>query len=87
MYRTSFDSGKTGFTSLSLGRDNDFISEVELNGQKLGVVWYGPHPLDLRNALREGENQLTIRYTTTLWNAKGKNELQPSGLLGPVSLR
>jgi hypothetical protein len=87
VYRTTFDAEHTHFTSLSLGRDNDFISEVELNGRKLGVVWYGPLPLNLRNALRTGENQLTIRYTTTLWNAMGKDELQPSGLLGPVTLR
>ena len=87
VYRTTFVAGHAGFTALHLGRDNDFISEVELNGQKLGVVWYGAKPLDLRNALREGGNELTIRYTTTLWNAMGKEELQPSGLLGPVSLK
>ncbi len=87
IYRTTFDPGQTGFTSLSIGRDNDFISEVELNGKSLGVIWYGPKPLNLGAALIKGENQLTIRYTTTPWNAMGKEELQPSGLLGPVELR
>ena len=87
IYRTTFDPGQTGFTSLGIGRDNDFISEVGLNGKMLGVIWYGSRPLELHNVLRKGENQLTIRYTTTLWNAMGKEELQPSGLLGPVTLR
>jgi hypothetical protein len=38
-------------------------------------------------SLRKGENQLTVRYTTTLWNAMDRKEPQPSGLLGPVTLR
>lgn len=87
VYRTSFHLTEAPYTRLDLGWDNDFISEVELNGRKLGVNWYGSRLFDLHGALREGENQLTIRYTTTLWNAMGKKELQPSGLIGPVTLR
>lgn len=87
VYRNAFNAELTEFTHLSLGQDNDFISDVELNGKKLGVIWYGSRPLELRNALRKGENELTIRYTTTLWNAMGKEKPQPSGLIGPVTLR
>lgn len=86
VYRTTFQLDKASYTRLNLGWDNDFISEVELNGRKLGVNWYGSRLFDLHGALRKGENQLTIRYTTTLWNAMGKRELQPSGLIGPVTL-
>jgi alpha-L-rhamnosidase len=86
-YQTSFNLDVTDYTQLSIGQDNDFISEVELNGKKLGVIWYGSRPFELGDALRKGENRLIIRYTTTLWNAMDKKELQPSGLMGPVILR
>ncbi len=87
VYRTSFRLSETPYTRLDLGWDNDFICEVELNGRKLGVNWYGARLFDLRDVLRKGENELTIRYTTTLWNALGRNPPQPSGLTGPVRLR
>ena len=87
VYRTSFRCTDTSHTRLDLGWDNDFISEVELNGHNLGVNWYGSHLIDLKDALKRGINQLTIRYTTTLWNAMGKQPSQPSGLIGPVQLR
>ncbi len=86
-YQTTFHLDAAEHTHLSIGQDNDFISEVELNGKKLGVIWYGSRLLELGAALRQGENQLSIRYTTTLWNAMGNPKLQPSGLLGPVELR
>ena len=87
VYQTTFTLDRTHFTKLDLGRDNDFISEVELNGHKLGVSWYGAPVFDLHESLRKGENQLTVRYTTTLWNAMDKKELQAAGLMGPVTLR
>ena len=87
VYETTFKLDGTPFSQLDLGWDNDFISEVEVNGRKLGVNWYGSRLFDLQAALRPGENQLTIRYTTTLWNAMGKKPLQPTGLMGPVTLR
>lgn len=87
VYRNTFSLDQTEFTYLHLGQDNDFISEIELNGEKLGVIWYGSRPIDLKSALRKGENQLTIRYTTTLWNAMKQEKLQSSGLLGPVMLK
>lgn len=86
VYRSEFDLDHTDFTQLRLGLDNDFISEVELNGKSLGVIWYGIKPLDLKGSLKKGRNKLTIRYTTTLWNAMKREDHQPSGILGPVSL-
>jgi hypothetical protein len=87
VYQTTFRLDETPYTTLDLGWDNDFISEVELNGHKLGVNWYGSRRFDLQGALEKGENHLTIRYTTTLWNAMKDRDLQPSGLIGHVTLR
>ena len=87
VYRTTFHLDELSYARLDLGCDNDFISEVKLNGHKLGVNWYGSPVFELGEALRKGENHLAIRYTTTLWNTMGKQKLQPSGLIGPVTLR
>jgi hypothetical protein len=87
VYKTTFHLDEVPFTQLGLGWDNDFISEVELNGSKLGVNWYGSRLFDIHDALRDGDNELTIRYTTTLWNSMGRKPLQPAGLIGPVTLR
>jgi len=87
VYRATFDLDEAAYTRLDLGWDNDFISEVELNGRKLGVNWYGSPVFELGDSLREGENRLTVRYTTTLWNAMREQNPQPSGLIGPVTLR
>jgi hypothetical protein len=87
VYRGTFKLDPTSHTHLELGWDNDFISEVEINGHKLGVNWYGEPRFHLKDALRKGENELIIRYTTTLWNSMDKQPLQPSGLIGPLTLR
>ena len=44
------------------------ISEVFVNGQSAGVKYYGRRQYDISNLLREGENNLEIRVTTTLGN-------------------
>jgi hypothetical protein len=85
-YTTTFNLEETSFTQLDLGWDNDFISEVTLNGTKLGVNWYGSRRFNVGGIVKKGSNTLTIRYTTTLWNGMGKTPLQPSGLIGPVKL-
>jgi hypothetical protein len=83
---TKFNLDDAAFNKLDLGWDNDFISEVTLNGTKLGVNWYGSRLFDVGGIVKKGSNALTIRYTTTLWNSMGKTPLQPSGLIGPVKL-
>jgi hypothetical protein len=85
-YKTTFNVKDTSYARLDLGWDNDFISEVQLNGVKLGVNWYGTKLFDTGKALKKGPNKLTIRYTTTLWNHMKKKQLQPTGLIGPVRL-
>jgi hypothetical protein len=75
------------------------ISEVEINGVKLGFKWYGKHIYDTKNALKKGQNSIKIKLTTTLGNyAKSltdnavakqwiKNQpINSMGLIGPVKI-
>jgi hypothetical protein len=86
-YKTTFIVEDGSYAYLDLGWDNDFISEVILNGTKLGVNWYGSRLFEVGKAIQKGSNELTVRYTTTLWNHMKNNPPQPAGLIGPVRLR
>ncbi len=117
-------------TRLSLGSLPSGLAHVFVNDVDCGVVWCAPWEADISSALREGENEIEIRYTNNWYNRlvgdcflpegervtrstlrywqvrrgrtdpkrSGKtlptncsgpsmfDELQPSGLLGPVRL-
>jgi len=67
-YHTSFQLEKTGWAFLDLGMERH-ITEVKLNGEELGIRWWGRHLYPIGpGILKEGENQLEIIYTTTLAN-------------------
>ena len=44
------------------------VSEVFVNGQSVGVQYYGRRLYDLSKTLHEGENDLEVRVTTTMGN-------------------
>jgi hypothetical protein len=44
------------------------LAEVQLNGQPIGTAWTAPYRLDITDALRKGDNQLSIRVTNTWAN-------------------
>ncbi len=82
---------------IDAGLTHDGVTEVILNGESLGVKWYGDRIFPLGSALRQGDNTLTVRVTTTLGNyckSLKKNEtaqswtahqpVYPMGLAGPV---
>ncbi len=83
-YTTRFALDDLSFNRLDLGWDNDFISEITLNGTFVGVNWYGSKLFDVRPMIKQGENTLVIKYTTTLNNKMKRSK--PSGLIGPVRL-
>jgi hypothetical protein len=127
---TTFQPFNFSTFQLSLGPLPSGLAHVFVNGKDCGVVWCAPWEADISSALREGENEIEIRYTnnwhnrlvgdcflpegervtrSTLryWQGRrgrtdpkrpGKtlptncsgpsmfDELQPSGLLGPVRL-
>jgi hypothetical protein len=100
-YRTTFDIDYPGEMILDLGTVHD-ISEVELNGENIGVCWWGSHRYHIyENKLTPGTNTIEIKITNVLNNycqsldnnatarafiESGTQELLPSGLLGPVRL-
>jgi len=67
-YHTTVRLDDTDWAFLDLGPERH-VSEIKLNGVDLGVKWWGRHLYRLpEGALRQGENELTISYTTTLAN-------------------
>jgi hypothetical protein len=66
-YRTEFEVKEVTRIGLSLGRVEG-VSEAVLNGQRLGVRWYGRHLYELGDAIRPGRNVLEVTVTTTLFN-------------------
>ena len=128
---TTFQPFNFSTFQLSLGELPTGLAHVFVNGKDCGVVWCAPWEADISSAVREGENEIEIRYTnnwhnrlvgdcflsaeervtqSTLryWQVRrgrtdpkrpGKtlptlcsgpsmfDELQPSGILGPVCLK
>jgi len=89
---------RDSYAYLNLGEVNG-ISEVSVNGNKLGFKWYGNHLYDLKNALKEGSNTIEIKITTVLGNyckSLDNNSIAQRwtrrqsyasvGLIGPVKL-
>ena len=68
IYRTDFNLDDTEWAFLDLGLEKH-VSEIKVNGQDLGVRWWGRHLYPIPpEVLNEGENKLEIAYTTTLAN-------------------
>jgi len=100
-YVTEFEVADRTRTFLDLGKVCE-ISEVTLNGQSIGVRWYGQHEYDLTEGLRPGKNRLEIKVTNVLFNycrslkdnpvaahwikRDSKDEPLSAGLIGPVRL-
>jgi len=75
------------------------VSEVMINGESLGIRWYGRHRFPVAGNLMKGSNDIRIRVTTTLGNyikslvdnptaqrwTRGQ-EYHSLGVLGPVRL-
>ncbi len=85
---------------LNLGKVAD-IAEVSVNGQPMGVRWFGRRIYDLGGVLHEGENSIEVKVTTLLSNyvatlkdnavaqrfvLRRNTPPVPMGLIGPVKL-
>ncbi len=63
---------------LDLGRVAH-IAEVILNGKPLGVLWCEPYAVNLREHLRAGNNELTVKVTGTWFNRLVHDAALPAG--------
>ncbi len=97
-YKTTFSLDENA-KWLQLEKVNKGVTEVFLNGEQVGLNWYGKPVFNIEKAVKSGENQLEIKYTTVLSNyvmSLGNNPTAerwtrgytkiPSGLEGEVTL-
>ena len=53
---------------IKLSDVNEGVTELFINGEKIGMKWYGNHCYDVSKAIKKGENKIKIKLTTTLAN-------------------
>jgi hypothetical protein len=78
-YKITFDSDGRG-KWLSLNNLNRGIAEVFLNGVDAGVCWYGKPEFNISSLLKQGENTLLIKYTSTLSNYVRTLKVNPAAV-------
>lgn len=97
-YKTTINN-VVGFTHVDLGDTNEGVTELFVNDQKVGTHWYGKALYPVADYLKDGENEIEVRYTTVLANycksidnpltngwTRRYNDYVPIGLQGPVNL-
>ena len=68
MYATTFDwSNNSEPLQLDLGMVN-MIAEVFVNGEKVRTLWCSPYSLDISQYVKQGENNLQVKVTSTWFN-------------------
>ena len=90
-YETTFEvpsAKRASLGMLDLGKING-VSEAWLNGQSLGIRWYGLHQYPAAGLLKAGANHLQVKVSTLLFNGAGseKEPRESTGMPGPVLLR
>ena len=69
IYRTTFRTSPTSKpTKLSLGEVRTGLAHVYVNGVDCGTLWCAPWEADISAAVRDGVNQLEIRYINNWYN-------------------
>lgn len=66
-YSTRFNNN-AAYCFLTLKDVNEAVTQLHVNGELVGMKWYGKHIYDMSAHLQAGENKLEIRLTTTLAN-------------------
>ncbi|MDB4584227.1 glycosyl hydrolase, partial [Draconibacterium sp.] len=98
IYEKTINSSSDPFQYIDLG-DVRGVSELTLNDELMGTRWYGAHIYNLKSALKEGENKISIKLTTITGNyMKGlkdnvvaqnwtrRQDYYPMGIIGPVRI-
>jgi hypothetical protein len=79
VYQNSFYIDSQKFYAASIEFDSVYnIASVRINGINCGTVWTQPYTLDIRKAIKPGENKIEIEVTNTWHNRLiGDNLLPP----------
>ena len=76
-YKTQFEN-KEEVSYIVLSEVNEAVSELIVNGEHLGMKWYGNHSYDVSPYMQEGTNEIEIKLTTTLANYCRTLRLDPT---------
>ncbi|MCC8152728.1 MAG: hypothetical protein LIP01_00020 [Tannerellaceae bacterium] len=99
-YTTRINNDKIEQHSLlDAGLTHSGITELVINGETVGIKWYGERIFDIQDKLHPGENEITIKVTTVLSNYVRSlrdnpaatrwdfaTDFKPMGLIGPVKI-
>ena len=87
IYGTSGGPYRNGTWGGSCHKGNKLYhaAEVWVNGKSVGARLWGPYVFDVGKALLPGSNAIRVRVANLINNSY--DDLQPSGLLGPVTLK
>ncbi len=88
-YRATFEA-KDGFDVIDLGQVGE-VAEVWLNGKYLGARINAPYKFSMKNAIKQGENELEIIVKSNLAHKRpdwfsSYMQIPPSGIIGEISL-
>jgi hypothetical protein len=67
LYKIQIEVENNNYTWLSIEEVFE-TAEVMLNGETLGLSWWGNNQFELKRSLRIGKNKLEIKVTTLLAN-------------------
>jgi hypothetical protein len=99
IYRKTINVDKPEKMVMNLGLVEG-ICEMFVNGESLGVQWYGNRIYDLSKHLKAGENKIEIHLITTMGNymlslkdnqlaykwVQRRQTYYPQGIIGPVTI-
>jgi hypothetical protein len=69
MYETEFQvQNSQQYSFINLGDVNHGVTELWLNGEYLGLKWYGERIYDVGTVLNNGTNTLMLKIVTVLGN-------------------
>lgn len=83
-YSNTYDLPKGGNKIVSLGDWEGTVCEVWVNDTKSGIIFTQPYELDITNAVKEGENEIEVRCTGSLFNLYGPHFTTPNGKVTPT---
>ena len=98
IYEKTINIDSNNYQKLDLG-DVQGVSELTVNGKLIGTKWYGAHVYNIKDVLKKGKNNMSIKLITITGNymkslkdnpvAMGWTRHQdyyPMGIMGPVRM-